>query len=692
MPAGIQHDPPRFLDESSTFLTIGGQDEGYVFRLETQLAGYTSKSDAIRLEWKQGGKTLATAKCKVSDSRDAKLVALVCDQREQTLKAKGAIDAELIYKDDGDDHEYLIRTFKVSVVEWAKKTWQLAADDLLGAAYAIDSHHQSISQVPRPRFRFWIASGEMNGTATLRCTVDGAALPDLPASFESTTRLDADILPAKGERVTWKWTQVEVEANTLMDGAKAGGSDVALAAHPGAWACLVRLDGRPLRELRFQVTADGTIASHPMQGAARSAPLAPGVALIDVRIPRDAGIDQRIKPEQLRKSRGFGLPWPSDPSVAAIHAAFPAAVETPKPVAPKAVAKAGAGKLLPGASHDPPRFVDEASTSVRLSRNADGKTDGYAFHVYAMIAGTTSKADRVRLDWKQGGKLIASAKCTVDKSERDALGLDHCDYEGKPLTAKGAIEAELIYSDDVEGNDYLVRTYKVTVAKYPSFGDAVYQVVADDVLGAAWVRHWYPQILNDSRAGHPHFAFWVAAVDNFLTTPTTLRCTVGGAKLADISLGLETGDGGTIEASTLVSGKTIKYVWNHLDATANVYFGKASEYPQGADKSAVFLADHAGAWACQLRQEGNVLRELAFTVSDKGFISSGLQTAPGAAPTLSNTAAVELRFPKAAKLDTRVRPDAMKRSRGFGLPWPTGPVVQAVQATFPPASGLPDPK
>jgi hypothetical protein len=547
--------------------------------------------------------------------------------------------------------------------------------------------------VPRPRFRFWIAAGQLDqGSPSLRCTVNGAALADLPATIESSTRLEASIPSAKGDNIVWKWTQVEVEATTLVDGAaaSAGNAEVALADHAGAWSCAVRLAGRTLRELRFQVT-DGAIASHPMQRAANAAPLAPGVALIEIRIPRDAGLDQRIKPDQLRKSRGFGLAWPSDPSVAAIHAAFPPAVEIARPVPAKVTGKA-AGKLLPGVAHDPPRFVDEASTVIRLSRNADGKTDGYAFHAYALVWGTTSKTDRVRLDWKQGGKRIASAPCSVSKSEREPLGVDSCDYEGKPLTARGAIEAELIYSDESDGNDYLVRTYKVTVAKYPSFGDAVWQVVPDDVLAGAWVKHWYPLVLNDSRAGHPHFAFWVARGDDFVRTKATLRCTVDGAKLADIRLGLDAGDGGTIEAATQVQGKPVTYTWSHIDATAAVYLGKLSDYPEAENKAGVFLADHPGAWVCQMRQEGTVVRELAFTVNDKGMISSELQTAPGAAPTLRNVAAVELRFPKGAKLDTRVRPDAMKRSRGFGLPWPAAPSVKASQATFPPASGLPDPR
>jgi hypothetical protein len=34
----------------------------------------------------------------------------------------------------------------------------------------------------------------------------------------------------------------------------------------------------------------------------------------------------------------------------------------------------------------------------------------------------------------------------------------------------------------------------------------------------------------------------------------------------------------------------------------------------------------------------------------------------------------------------------MKKSRGYGLPWPSGAGVKAIHAAFPAKRGLPDPK
>jgi hypothetical protein len=325
---------------------------------------------------------------------------------------------------------------------------------------------------------------------------------------------------------------------------------------------------------------------------------------------------------------------------------------------------------------------------MNLNRKWENKVDGYGFTMRTEIGAAIGKADRVRLDWKQGRKLLASARCELDAYD-DQYGNVRCEYADKPLTAKGAIKADLVYSDDVDGNDYLLRTFKLVVAKYPSFGDAVWQLVPDDLLGAAWVEHNYPQQLNDATRGHPHFIFWVA---NKLPGDGALRCTVAGSKIPDIKLAMDVAGNINIGATTSSrNGKRLEYRWTHVDATADIYFGKRADY-KGASDQMAFLAEHPGAWDCQVRSEGTAIRQLLFTVGNDGLITSDLQTARGAALTAENVSAIDLRFPRGVKFDERVRPGAMKTSRGFGLPWPDARSVKASQATFPPASGLPDPK
>jgi hypothetical protein len=49
-----------------------------------------------------------------------------------------------------------------------------------------------------------------------------------------------------------------------------------------------------------------------------------------------------------------------------------------------------------------------------------------------------------------------------------------------------------------------------------------------------------------------------------------------------------------------------------------------------------------------------------------------------------------VRIPKDNGLEKRLRPEAAKKSIGFGVPWPDHPKAKELQATFPPAMGLPD--
>ena len=536
---GTAHNPPLFIDESTTSVALVGQgDDGYWFNQTAWITNY-KRGDRVRLDWTQKGKVLASAKCEYGSLSNSAGSLFRCKYNGTPLKAVGAVDALLIYEDDADDKEYVLRTYKLAPTLWSKGTWQLAADDVLGAAYV---EHGAAGQQPQVAlFRFWIATSLDGLDATLRCTVDGTKLADfrgsITANGTAAETLEADVMPAKGERKTWHWQLAGFAPDDLHWGAKTQRGNNWLIDHPGAWDCQLRRNGGVIRQLLFTVNAKGMIESHPMQKAKNAAPLAAGVALIDIRLPAGAGFDQRIKTDVLKKSRGFGLPWPSDPSVAGILAALPPAYKNANPK-PAPVAK-GSSQTLAGTAHEPPRFVDETTTEVQAFPRKNGKVDGYGFRLYAVVAGHAS-GNKYRVEWKQGGKLLATGSCTADS--QIMLGRTHggkagqglaevtCSYD-EPLTAKGAIDATLVLHDDQDGNDYLLRTYKVTIAKWTSFGDAVFGIVGDDLLGAGYVQHFAP----GSSDQKPHFFFW-AAHDDSGGLEFKLRCTVDGAKLNDIEV------------------------------------------------------------------------------------------------------------------------------------------------------------
>ncbi len=698
--AGTAHNPPLFIDESTTSVKLLGQgDDGYWFTQTAWITNYKS-GDRVRLDWTQKGKVLGSAKCEYGGIANTAGSLFRCKYQGTPIKAVGAVDALLIYQDDADDKEYLLRTYKVTPTLWSKATWQLAADDLVGAAYV--AHGAAGQQQQVPLFRFWVATSVDGADATLRCTVDGTKLADfrgtIAASGTAAEELEADVIPAKGERKTWHWQLAGFEPDDLHWGSKTQRGTNWLIDHPGAWDCQVRRNGVAIRNLLFTVNAKGMIESHPMQQAKNAAPLAPGVALIDIRIPAGAGFDQRIKPDVLKKSRGFGLAWPSDPSVAGILAALPPTFENAKPQ-PAPVAK-GSGKILPGTAHTPARFVDETTTELQAFASKNGKVDGYGFRLYAVVAGHAS-GDKYRAEWKQNGKLLATGECTSDSQimngrihgGKGGQGLAEvaCIYN-EPLTAKGAIEATLVLHDDQDGNDYLLRTYKVTIAKWTSFGDAVFGIVGDDLLGAGYVQHYAPGGTEQK----PRFFFWTAHDDSG-DLDFKLRCTVDGAKIADINVDADTAPGRLklVSLQRRQTGTNTTYTWAHFALIANILWGEKATtgISEDARDKYLWMIDHPGAWSCALRNQGKAIREFAFTVDKKGMIvPNAMQSASGAEPMIQGAAMIDMRIPKESTWDERLRPDAMKKSRGFGLPWPAHPNVKAIHAALPAASGLPDPK
>lgn len=675
-------DIPLFVDESVGSIGLRNHDDTYGFEARGQMWGVRSPSDQLRLEWRQRGKLLATASCRLTMHRgDDPSAGYEC-RHDDGLKAAGPVEANLIFKDERDDKEYLVRTFKVDVKHFAKGTWQITSDDLLADAWA--RHVTAEPHASSVYFRFWM-TGRLPASAMLRCTANGSPVPDVPVTLIPRGGFAADIIPTKGARQTWTWSLVELQTDRLHHGTKRNPQpeDVFLIDNPGNWICQLRESGRNLRTLLFAVDDQGMVASHPLQGAAGMPRLWPGVALIDVRIPREAGIDQRIKPAALAKSHLFGLPWPKHPAIKERLAALPPAIENANPVPPPLPK----GKRLSGLEHSPPRFVDETTTHVTVLGE---KT--YTFRVFARVAGVTAAADRIRVDWRQGKKVLASVPCAIDRD--DTLALVDCRFEKYPgLTAKGKIEADLVYLDDSDRNEYLLRTYKLDVVKFRGDVEGPYQILGDDLLGAAWAVHNYPLELSELVNGRPGFMLWLAPSIN-VTGDEVFRCTVDGTKIEDIPATSGTSAGGSvsIEASTTRKGKSLLYRWRRFEVIPRVQIGSHTEYNSPKRDDIKWLADMPGKWDCMWRVDGNNLRELIFTVNAKGRIEANPDLVDPKVPTLDFVVPVEMRIPKNSKYDARIRPAAMKQSRWFGLPWPSTPGVKAMHAAFPPASGLPDPK
>lgn len=331
---GAQRQPPLFIDEAGSALRLLSADEGYRIKAYVEVSGGSSGTDQLTIEWKQKGKLLATAECDERFDVPSKWVRAECTSGPNPITAKGAIDAELIYWDDQAEKEYLVRTFKVNVKTWKEASgstlWQIVPDDLLGAAWVVHGGYQY------PLIRFWASVDNGEGVGALRCAVDGKKLEDVKAVLSPVTRndpIEADHIPAKGDRQRYRWIHLELRPELRYGEKNLNTSAVLvfLIENPGKWDCQLRLDRRAVRQFLFTVDDKGFIVQNEIQSGKNPIPTLPGVVLIDVRIPGDTGYDTRLRPDAMKKSMGFGLPWPDHPNVKLIHAAFPPASGLPDP-------------------------------------------------------------------------------------------------------------------------------------------------------------------------------------------------------------------------------------------------------------------------------------------------------------------------------------------------------------------------
>jgi hypothetical protein len=344
-------------------------------------------------------------------------------------------------------------------------------------------------------------------------------------------------------------------------------------------------------------------------------------------------------------------------------------------------AVAVAGPLPSGETHEPPVFTVPSADFFQLSNNGD---DGYSIYNAYWMLGAGSASDRVRAEAVQGGKVLAKDDCTV-KLKEEVKGIYGACRVSK-LKAKGVVEIRLIFTDDATDKEYLVNTWPLTIRTWKGNGDR-YAYLPDDALALAYFHHE-----NDDGGSFNHkpiFDFWTT--EQYLAAKkAAFRCTVDGKKIPDIAASISNhtlSKGDDLISARHLDGKTdVTYNYSHVGAEMAATWGPLPE-----NKFQPALIENPGKWECNLRVEGKVLRIFTFTVNKDGMVEpSELQKTAKRWRTFPGQALVDMKIPKDAAFELRMRNDAMKKSAGFGTPWPDSPKAKEAQAALPPTMGLPD--
>ncbi|HEX3905409.1 MAG TPA: hypothetical protein VH853_21480 [Polyangia bacterium] len=341
-------------------------------------------------------------------------------------------------------------------------------------------------------------------------------------------------------------------------------------------------------------------------------------------------------------------------------------------------------KLPPGSAHDPPVFQDQSVAWMTVvSRDSH-----YGAHGWFRVYGATNKNDGLTMVWRSGAKILGEGPCQTNWNHKHKTLAGDCSVD-KDLTAAGPVEVDLVYRDDQTDKKYLVTTFKLTVYNWKGIGKThSWGILPDDLLAVAFVRHWRAE---DAAHNVPLFEFWSSNSGKETGGGMgTFRCTVGDTKLPDFDAHFDRAHSATqqyeIESSYTTPKEHREFTYEHEEIDPGFHFG--AKDPSADPNRFRWVIDNPGDWDCFLRREGHVVREFVFKVDDKGMIqASELQSGKHPLPTPDNVALIDMKIPKENGIETRLRPDALKKSIGFGQPWPDGPNAKALQAAFPPAIG-----
>lgn len=370
-----------------------------------------------------------------------------------------------------------------------------------------------------------------------------------------------------------------------------------------------------------------------------------------------------------------------------------------------------------------PRYIDETELEVRLL-NQSGANDAGAYHLH--VEGTVYErigaSDAVRVDVKVGSRTLASRRCEFGSARDDDGGAGRLDCTIETdLTAMGPVRVDLVYMDDQDDSATLFRTLNLRVVRFWSWEGmngnrprhrAQFQVVGDDLLGAAYGYHIGESVDLNRGRGQMQFYFWTSSGRSGARNlpanlnNATLRCSVDGTRLHDLEAGTQT-TGSSYDVQNRVfttrapqDEDVESWTWNRVvirpygmwwGSHADAVRRNIDTEPEAA--RSLIMGDHPGAWVCDLRAAGRVVRQFRFTVGADGRMMQHPElVGPGAMRVVPGVTMVDMRFARANDFDFSFQPAAIRASAPYGRPWTNPEAVREMLGALPPAVGSSEPR
>lgn len=350
-------------------------------------------------------------------------------------------------------------------------------------------------------------------------------------------------------------------------------------------------------------------------------------------------------------------------------------------------------------------YYDDTAFYIELQNNAGQRNnrpvdEGYSFskidlRVWAdNVAGNIPSQSAFRIKVKAGRRELANFVCETRSGTSPSYGLPEgtgasmwatrCnDARAIRLTHTGEIKLEVYFIDGGDDSETLIRTHEIGVHKFTRVNNQ--RPIADEyhlVYTSEVVSSYLHDLAVSPRAvdmgergGNTlMLATWVAPSANNGTEAEgaswgrdiALRCTVDGerldipgrarARLVSIPGATRTwGRGGRSEREIYAAKRAL--VQLPLSTEGEVY-------------QAVPIAQHPGAWVCELRQSRETVRTFSFVVAD-GAVQPHPEEVAGNVHLQPGSHLVDMRFPDSPTLETRLSPRETRRGPFFGVGWQT---------------------
>jgi hypothetical protein len=321
-------------------------------------------------------------------------------------------------------------------------------------------------------------------------------------------------------------------------------------------------------------------------------------------------------------------------------------------------------------------FVDDSTLRFHLVR--DGEK--YSWDGRLVLWGKLNRGDAVRLDTKRGGRRVAQQRSgNLDVSD-DPSGLKWAVIGTKWTQAGSAMfdaqagdyTVDIVYVNGDTDKETVLRTVTIPVVRYQDGNDVRFQSTHDDWLGMAKLE--IPETATDPMRLHFHRSYGDSETNDSGLRNPQIRCSIDGQRLNQ-ELGEDVGTDDTFElqANDVRTGSK-KWGWaRHQVILQNVRF--RYESTPGMKYEGIQMSQRPGAWSCEIRNDGKVLRTLSWTVNADGNIAlHPAQQGPAGLRLAPRRYFVESTFPSPDKADTSFQPDIV-RQRVMGVAWPAGTVT-----------------